>query len=95
MSEPILSDWAAEGDDADSSDTTKVLDFFGPPVNPASSVELVLTQHCSTRAGSILYYPIRIALAPDVHGHEKVPTGGRVTVPTGGGQMKVPASCSS
>jgi len=29
-----------------------------------------------------------------VHGHEKVPTGGRVTVPTGG-QMKVPASCSS
>lgn len=31
---------------------------------------------------------------PGVHGHEKVPTGGRVTVPTGG-QMKVPASCSS
>jgi len=65
MSEAILPDWAADGDDADSSDTTEVLDFFGPPVNPAPSVELMLIQQCSTRAGSILYYPIRIALVPE------------------------------
>lgn len=65
MSEPFLPDWAVEVDDADSTDTTAVLDFVGPTMNPVPSLGLMLTQRCSTRAGIIMYEPIRIALVPD------------------------------
>jgi len=50
MSEPI-SRWAVKVDDADS---TAVLDFVGPTMNPVPSLGLMLTQRCSSRAGITL-----------------------------------------
>lgn len=55
MTTPIVPDWAIESDDTDSTDTTEIVDHYGPSLYPCPSVTMFVAQRTSTRDGLALH----------------------------------------
>lgn len=65
MTTPMMPAWAVEECDADSTDTTDVLDFYGPSAFPVPTVAMHLVQRSTTRDDLTLYEPAEVVMLPD------------------------------
>lgn len=65
MTTPIMPDWAIEECDADSDETTEIVDFYGPSVFPVPTVAMHLVQRSTTRDDLTLYEPAEVVMLPD------------------------------
>jgi len=65
MTTPIMPDWCVETCDADSTDTTDVIDFYGPTVFPVPNVGMHLVQRSTTRGDLTLHEPAEAVMVPD------------------------------
>ena len=65
MTTPMMPAWAVEECDADSTDTTDVIDFYGPSHFPVESVGMHLVQRSTTRDDLTLYEPAEVVMIPD------------------------------
>lgn len=65
MTTPIVPDWAVETCPGDSTDTTDVLDAYGPSTFPTWGVSLNLSQRSSTRDGLTLHDPAEVVMCAE------------------------------
>ncbi|UPK64679.1 hypothetical protein MYP14_04770 [Rhodococcus pyridinivorans] len=65
MTTPIMPHWAVEECDADSTDTTEVVDYYGPSHFPVPSIAMHLVQRSTTRDDLALHEPTKVVMIPD------------------------------